>query len=457
MRNFEYLGNSFQLQLINQLIEDREFSNSIIDVMDDTLFDNAYFKLIVQLLKEYHKKYDNPPTFDTMEHMLKSEVTNETMVRVALDTLDKIRKVSSNGILYVKEKATKFCKQQALQKAMNLAQKIIANGDFESYDKVELLVRDALRVGTLETGQTDVFEMPDDVVSKDFRHPIPCGITGIDGLLNGGLAKTEIGVILAPTGVGKTTILTKISNHAFNCGYNVLQIFFEDNPNVIKRKHYTLWSGVPQNELHTHKEEVLAKIAQIKEKSINRIILKKIPSKSMTMSQIRNYIRKVIAEGNRIDLIVLDYIDCILPESGSKEDWTSQGSIMRSFESMCGEFNIAGWTATQGNRSSISSDVVTTDQMGGSIEKAQVGHVILTIAKSLAQKEMNLATMALVKSRVGQDGVVFENCKFNNATLEIDTDNITTFLGHDEREHENKKKRVQEILEKRKNRELTEG
>jgi ABC-type lipoprotein export system ATPase subunit len=31
-------------------------------------------------------------------------------------------------------------------------------------------------------------------------------------LLKGGLAKGEIGVILAPTGVGKTTILTKIAN-----------------------------------------------------------------------------------------------------------------------------------------------------------------------------------------------------------------------------------------------------
>ena len=52
--------------------------------------------------------------------------------------------------------------------------------------------------------------------------------------------------------------------------------------------------------------------------------------------------------------------------------------------------------------------------MGGSIKKAQVGHVIITVAKSLQQKEMNLATIAITKSRIGKDGVVFENCKFNN-------------------------------------------
>ena len=81
------------------------------------------------------------------------------------------------------------------------------------------------------------------------------------------------------------------------------------------------------------------------------------------------------------------------------------------------ELDVAGWTAAQGNRTSISSEVVTTDMMGGSIKKAQVGHVIITLAKTLQQKEMGLATIAITKSRVGQDGIVFENCKFDNATL----------------------------------------
>ena len=81
------------------------------------------------------------------------------------------------------------------------------------------------------------------------------------------------------------------------------------------------------------------------------------------------------------------------------------------------------------HNSSISSQVVTNDQMGGSIKKAQVGHVIISIAKSLQQKEMNLATVAITKSRIGKDGIVFENCKFDNEMLEVDTDTTATFLG----------------------------
>ena len=398
-------------------------------------------------------KYESTPNFETLDQIVKSEISQELVAKIVVDTIKQIKNAPLEGTLFVQEKALKFCKQQELQKAMDKAQKIINEGDFESYDKVEGLVREALQVGERETGITDIFANLDTVLDEDFRHPIPIGIPGIDKLLKGGLAKGEIGVILAPTGVGKTTILTKIANTAFNLGYNVLQVFFEDNPKIVQRKHFTLWTGIAPDDLVIHKEEVMSKINEVHETMKNELILKKLSSDSMTMNQIKNQVRKIIADGTRIDLILLDYIDCVLPESTSKDEWKAEGSVMRGFESMCHELNLVGWTATQGNRSSISSDVVTTDQMGGSIKKAQVGHVIITIAKSLQQKEMNLATIAITKSRIGKDGVVFENCKFNNELLEIDTESSVTFLGFEEQQEERKRDRVKELLDKRKLRE----
>ena len=452
-KNFDYLGNQFQLQLLNQIIEDKDFSSSIMDVIESSYFDNKYFKIIIQMIKEYFSKYESTPNFDTLEQIVKSEITQELVAKIVLDTIKQVKEAPFEGTVFVQEKALKFCKQQELQKAMDRAQKIITEGDFESYDKVEGLVRDALQVGQTDKGTSDIFTGLDTVLEEDYRHPIPMGIVGIDKLLKGGLAKGEIGVILAPTGVGKTTILTKIANTAFNLGYNVLQIFFEDNPKIVQRKHFTIWTGIEPDNLANHKEEVMSKITEIQETMKNKLVLKKLASDTMTMNQIKNQVRKMIAEGTKIDLILLDYIDCVLPESSSKDEWKAEGSVMRGFEAMCHELNLVGWTATQGNRSSISSEVVTTDQMGGSIKKAQVGHVIITVAKTLQQKEMNLATIAITKSRLGKDGVVFENCKFNNELLEIDTESSVTFLGFEEQQEERKRDRVKELLEKRKERE----
>ena len=452
-KNFEYLGNNFQIQLLNQIILDKDFSHSIIDVIENNYFENKYFKIIIQMIKEYYIKYDHTPSFDTLEQVAKSELQQETAVKVVLDTIKKIKSAPIDGVDFVQEKALKFCKQQELQKVMKKAQKIIDGGEFENYDTLEELVRDALLVGSKDTSMLDVFSNLDQVLDEDYRHPIPMGIPGIDRLMKGGLAKGEIGVILAPTGVGKSTVLTKISNHAFNLGFNVLQVFFEDNPKVIQRKHFTLWTKIHPDELSEKKDEVMQKVKDIKEKMPNELILKKLPSDTKTMLQIKNEIRKMIADGIKIDMVVVDYIDCIVPDKNLGDEWKSEGSVMRGFEAMCHELNLVGWTATQGNRASISSEVVTTDQMGGSIKKAQVGHVIISVAKTLQQKEMKLATIAITKSRIGDDGVVFENCKFDNAMIEIDTESTTTFLGIEEQKEERQRLRVKELFEKRQQRE----
>jgi len=452
-KNFNYLGDTFQIQLLNQIILDKDFSRSIIDVIEPNYFENKYFKIIIQMIKEYHKKYESSPSFDTIEQITKSEIKQDLAVKIILDTLKKINEAPFEGVSFVQEKALKFCKQQELQKAITKAQKIIDGGEFENYDALEEMVRGALQVGEIEKGTESVFNNLDEVLNDDFRHPIPMGIPSIDKLLKGGLAKGEIGVILAPTGVGKSTILTKMANHAYNLGYNVLQIFFEDNLKIIQRKHFTLWTGISPDELSNKKEEVLKKVIDIKEKMPNELILKKLPSDTLTLSQIKNQVRKMVAEGTKVDMVVLDYIDCIVPDKNLGDEWKSEGSVMRGFEAMCHELNLVGWTATQGNRSSISSEVVTTDQMGGSIKKAQVGHVIISVAKTLQQKEMKLATIAITKSRIGSDGVIFENCKFDNELLEIDTESSVTFLGFEEQKEEKNKERVKELLERRKERE----
>ena len=449
-KNFEYLGQSFQLQLLNQIVVDKDFAHSIVDVIEPSYFENKYFKIILQMVKEYYKKYEVTPSFETLNQITRSELPQEMVAKVVLDTVKKIKDVNIDGPQFVQEKALKFCKQQEVSKAMTKAQKIIDGGEFESYDTIEELFKSALQVGERETSLMDVFSNLDEVLNEDYRHPIPIGIPGIDKLLKGGLAKGEIGVILAPTGVGKSTLLTKIANHAFNVGYNVLQIFFEDNPKIIQRKHIVLWTGIHPDDLTLKKEEVLKKVKEVEGTMNNKLILQKYASDTLSMNQIKNLIRKLIADGQQIDMILLDYIDCVLPDRQLEDEWKSEGSVMRGFEAMCHELSLVGWTATQGNRSSISSEVVTTDQMGGSIKKAQVGHVIISVAKTLQQKEMKLATIAITKSRIGDDGVIFENCKFDNAMLEIDVESSTTFLGHEENQEEKRRQRMKELMDKRK-------
>ena len=262
-KNFGYLGNTFQIQLLNNIILYKDFAASIVDVIDPKYFDNQYFRLIMQMIKEYYVKYEHVPNFDTLDQLTKSEISAPMAQKMVLDMVKQVKDAPFEGHNFVQEKSLKFCKQQELQKVMTKAQKIIDKGDFESYDHLEEMVRGALQVGEVDKGTTDVFSNLDEVLDDDYRHPIPIGIPGIDNLLRGGLAKGEIGVILAPTGVGKSTFTTKIANHAFNLGYNVLQVFFEDNPKIIQRKHITLWTEIHPDDLAKNRQDVIEKVRHI--------------------------------------------------------------------------------------------------------------------------------------------------------------------------------------------------
>jgi hypothetical protein len=101
------------------------------------------------------------------------------------------------------------------------------------------------------------------------------------------------------------------------------------------------------------------------------------------------------------------------------------------------------------HNSSIKSSIVEADQMGGSIKKGQIGHFIVSIAKSLSQKEEGKATMAILKSRFGKDGIVFEDVTFDNSRIQIDMGENNTGLTNSEYKKEiqmNDQERVNEVL-----------
>ena len=445
-KNFGYLGTTFQQQLLKILIEDKKFSITVIETIDSKYFDGPYFKYLMENIKELYKLYGAIPTYITLEQKIMLE-NKDVSSKVHIDTLHAIQELEMDdvSVKFVKKTSKNFCRQQVLRKAIKEVDDINANGEFEEYYRIEGIITDALQIGASDDSVIDIFENVRESLLDDNRVPYPTGITGLDSLLKGGLAKSELGIFLAPLGVGKTTFLTKVANTAYNVGANVLHIFFEDNERDIRRKHYTCWTKYSDTDQKDHLDEVV-KIVEEKKTTINFLNLVKLPSWGVSVGDIKSIVRKLQSQGKHIDMLVVDYVDCISTERSIEgEEWKGEGTIMRSLEGMKDEFNIAIWTATQGNRDSLSSEVVTTDQMAGSIKKAQIGHIVISAGKTLEQKEHNLATVTLLKSRIGRDGVVFTNCKFNNEYLEIDTETQITLLGHEEEKAERKRERASEV------------
>lgn len=419
----EFLGFDYQYKLLAQLLTDKKFANSIIDIIDANYFMDEHLKMITAAIKDAKEEYDIIPDYSSIEFRMLEKIKNPQQRKFILGQLKRIKETSLNDSFKVQEVAMKFCKTQELKKSIKQIAAIIDKGDTDEYEKCEAILRKALEHGDNKDDGMNVLDDLESVLDEDFRKPIPTGIKGLDEIMDGGLSKGELAVILAPFGVGKTTMMTKICNTAMNEGHKVLQIFFEDMPRVIQRKHLACWSGHDLNSLVLHKDELIKMGKNMTASSKNgtgEIKLKKFSSDGTTIPMIRQYIRQQIASGFRPDLITLDYIDCVTPSKKFDDVNAGEGAVMRQFEAMLAELDLAGWTAVQGNRSSISAEVVEANQMGGSIKKGQIGHFIVSIAKTLDQKDEGTATMAILKSRFGKDGMIFPNIVFDNARIQIE-------------------------------------
>jgi len=339
--DFGYLGKDFQVRLLYQILTDRKYAESIMDIMDANYFEDEFLRKIAITVKNAHEKHEAIPDMNSLEMRLMDSAKDNIQRDFILRQLRHVKEANANDTYWVQERALKFCKQQELKKSVKEIQQIIDKGDIDDYDRCEEILKKALETGDGKDDGIDVFNDMDSVLADDFRKPIKTGIEGLDNCMDGGLSKGELAVILAPFGVGKTTMITKIANSAKNQELNVLQIFFEDNPKVIQRKHLACWSGVNLNDLKFHKDE-LKDIAEKKGAEKGQLKLKKFPSDGTTIPHIKQYIKKQIAQGFRPDIVLVDYIDCIQSSKAFKDSWDAEGNVMRQFETMLAELDMAG-------------------------------------------------------------------------------------------------------------------
>jgi replicative DNA helicase len=450
--NLGFLGSEYQSMLMNQLLTNKIFTRSIVDILDPNMFDDPTHKIIANEIVDAYENRDAIIGAEIIKPRLAEKSNSEATQKKNLAYIDHILTTKCSDCDFVQETAMRFFKQQNLKKALSKIQEIINKGGLDDYPECESIIKKALEVGDNKEDSVSATSNPENVLREDYRDPIPTGINGLDEVMNGGLAPKELGIILAPTGIGKTTLMTKIASSAKAMGKNVLQIFFEDTVEQVQRKHFSCWTQIPMQELSLpeNKDFVLQKVAE-EEGKPGVIRLKSMRSDITTIPVIRKLIKQLISQGFTPDMILLDYIDVVQPSKKYTDNNVAEGATMREFESLLKEFEIPGWTAIQGNRSSMSSEYVEMDQSGGSIKRTQIGHFVMSVAKSMEQRELNKANVAILKSRLGKDGFTFEDVYFNNGTVEINFEEGSgkTFLQTKNEKEVQLKKDLHDILRKK--------
>jgi replicative DNA helicase len=254
-------------------------------------------------------------------------------------------------------------------------------------------------------------------LKRDTSHDLDCqsqqGGDEIDNITSGGLGRNELGVVIAPTGAGKSMALVHLGSEAIKEGKTVVHYTLELQDTVVACRYDSCITQYPLSDLSNFKDEIYEEIKDLD----GTLIVKEYPTKSASTNTIKAHLSRLVKRGIEPGMIIVDYADLLRPVVIRKEKRAELESIYEELRGISNEFNCPVWTASQTNRSGLNAEVVTMEQISEAFNKCFVSDFICTLSRTIEDKQNNRAKMFIAKNRNGPDGMIYD--------LFMDTSNVS--------------------------------
>jgi replicative DNA helicase len=402
--DFSRFGKSFQEGLCRLILLDRPFADQIGEVLDVNFFELKYLQVFCKKIYDYKEKYKTHPTPEIMTSILRSELgadDSDPLTKQVRSYFARILAKSGHDAAdYIKETSLDFCKKQKLKEAILKSVKLIQSS---SFDEVKGVIDQALKLGADSNFGHDYLKDFEARFVPRFRYPVSTGWKQMDNISGGGLGKGELGVVIAPTGAGKSMVLAHLGAQAIKSGKCVVHYTLELQDTVTANRYDSCITGIEIKNLLKHKEEVLDAINDIE----GRLIVKEYPTKTATTQTIMNHLEKLVCRGIDVGMVIVDYADLLRPVRQRNEKRTELESIYEELRAVAQTYECPVWTASQTNRSGLNAEVVTMESISEAFSKCFVADFIFSLSRTVEDKNTNTGRVYIAKNRNGPDGLVF--------------------------------------------------
>lgn len=430
LENKDYFDEEFQYEAVKALLEQNGLFGKMYSILEQNAFKDNALRAIVAFSKDYYKKNGFPPDYVAIKAGLKG--------KAGLDTTDlcssiaRLKCASTEGQDVIVENLYKFFKLKAITALINKGMEMI-NGNEDDDKIISKFTKEIEKISAIGKDNGLITSFNEDTITnacmRGDNEVVPTGIKELDECLCGGLGRGEIGLFAAPTGYGKTTAATIFAHNASKLGYNVVQIFFEDKPEDIVRKHLAMTMDTNSNAFRRMDEDEagrIAKDAMTRDGSVavsEHLRIVRMADGNTTVEDIDNLLRSLTNNGFKPDMVLIDYFSSLKHSANPvKDKLEAQARCMRKIvDTIAYKYNCAVWVMQQTNRGAVSKE--TDNTMGswqGSFEATQPASVWLMLQRTKEQKANFKADLIFHKTRHSQPKNDLYDIVFDNARLRMD-------------------------------------
>ena len=409
-------GTSFQSKIIASLLSDKKFIQTIIDILKPSMFDSDSNKWLVKSIQDYYFEYKKQPTLEVLKCSIE-EMDNDVLKSGVVEKLRETWKhIEATDLDFVQKKTLDFCKNHTLKNAILESVNLLENKD---YDGIKTIIDDAMKAGTTKDLGHDYLESFKARLEESSRITVGTPWDVVNDIMDGGLGAGELGVIVAPAGIGKSWTLQSLGSSVLKNKGVVVHYTLELNENYVGLRYDSIFSGVTTANIKYHKEDVEAKIKKLN----GKLLIKYFPTKSATVQTIGAHLKQIELSGIKVDMALVDYADILMPTGNFKEKRHAIGNIYEDLRGLAGELEIPIWTASQANRSALEEDVIGADKVAEDYSKVMTADFVMSMSRKVEDKIANTGRFHVIKNRFGIDGITYP------ATINTNIGQVQIFEG----------------------------
>lgn len=431
-RNFrEQFDKSFQLKLVRLMYQRSTFTAVIRSVIKQEFFESKRLQWVVARLYWAHDNKDQATRAflrrEVKEHLEYGTIEEDDKKKYLLTISNLTKEISDAN--YIEEKVGEFAKHAKLRSGLyKAAIALEEDADVEKAEEELDKLSNALKQNDQKLDPLafkKYMRRYNKKGPRKLRVGIPTGWESLDNAMggHGGMPpRGRLGTIIAGTGAGKTLSLTQVGSTALRyfCHQKrfktVLHVTGEDDTEAMNFRYQAHLLNTPFEYI---KDKKYLSRVQKKYKRLNRalgkdweehLIIREFDPGDLSIAEIEGMILQLESEDRPVGLVIVDYLDLLVPKKirNSDQGWQVLDNIYKESRGMLKRRKLSGWTGSQIDRQSQGAKRVRLNNVAGAIHKINSSDVGVAIEQTDREKAQGKGRASVVKVRFGKDKFRFE-------------------------------------------------
>lgn len=411
--SFSLDNETTEFIFLRQLITDIKYLSFVSSDFDKRWFRNDDLGQIALQCVKYFKKYDKAPGMKLARLIVSGLAKKGILKKTPADinpVLDKCLSqdfnleptlVRDNLNHYIKIRSA-WCTvadnvDQMESNVDGVVERLVSK--FDRISKLSLAEKD---VGMQYFNDADMEKHWDYIVNPEAK--ISTGWPNLDKYMNGGLLKNgrAMYVFMGQAGLGKSLFLSNITVNLLRQGLSVPVISLEMSQDVYAQRFDAHISGQNINKLNRDSAIAIEKIKEFhKEHPEAKLFIKEAAPRTIKTSDIEVYLDNLLEAGHRIDAIVVDYLNLVLPQRQTDSMYAGIQEVSEKLRALSYKYNAPVITATQANRAGMNNENIGMENVSESTGIAHTCDLLMGLFQMPEDRENGWIKARVLKNRGG--------------------------------------------------------